>query len=286
MVSVRQDWANGLIAEHQPVEVGTIRINPVDGTIPAIEVNLSGGSLWKGFVSMLQLGMTHIAEGTDHLLFLLTLLLPAPLLSGRWGNFGGTRYALRTILRIVTAFTIGHSVTLILGALMRLHLPVQPIEALIAASILVSAVHALRPIFPKREMLVAAGFGLVHGMAFSFTLAELNLGTTQMGLSLLGFNVGIEVMQLFIIAITMPWLILLARTPAYTPVRIVGVIVASLAALGWLGERLGYENPLGRVCHQFCSLQRLGDCASRGSCPRCYAVATLRDLKLLSERAG
>jgi HupE / UreJ protein len=255
LVSVRQDWANGLIAEHQSVEVGTIRINPVDGTIPALEVNLSSGSLWKGFVSMFRLGMSHIAEGTDHLLFLLTLLLPAPLLAvaGKWSNFGGTRYALKTILKIVTAFTIGHSVTLILGALMRLRLPAQPIEALIAVSILVSAIHALRPIFPKRETLVAAGFGLVHGMAFSFTLAELNLDATQMVLSLLGFNLGIEVMQLFIIAVTMPWLILLARTPAYTPVRVVGALLASLAALGWLGERLGYANTLGTFANNLAS---------------------------------
>lgn len=247
LVSVRQDWANGLIADHQPIEVGTIRINPVDGTIPSLEVNLEGGSFWKGFVTMFRLGMAHIAEGTDHLLFLLTLLLPAPLLAvaGRWKAFGGTRYALQTILKIVTAFTIGHSVTLILGALMRLHFPTQPIEVLIAVSILVSAAHAFRPIFPKRETFVAAGFGLIHGMAFSFTLAELNLDAAQMVLSLLGFNLGIEVMQLFIIAMTIPWLILLARTSAYTPVRVVGALVASLAALGWLGERLGYANMLG-----------------------------------------
>jgi HupE / UreJ protein len=251
LVSVRQDWANGVVAEQQPVEVGVIRINPVDGTVAALEVNLSGGSLRKGFLSMLQLGMAHIAEGTDHLLFLLTLLLPAPLLAavGGWGKFGGTRYALRTILKIVTAFTVGHSATLILGALMRVHIPSQPIEALIAVSILVSAIHALRPIFPKREMFVAAGFGLIHGMAFSFTLAELNLTTGQMALSLLGFNLGIEVMQLLIIAVTMPWLILLARTPAYTPVRVVGALAALLAALGWLGERLGYTNPLGTLAN-------------------------------------
>ena len=247
LVSVRQDWTNGLTTEHQAINVGTIRYNPVDGTIPSLEVNLSGGSLWKGFVSMFKLGMSHIAEGTDHLLFLLTLLLPAPLLAvlGRWKNFGGTSYALKTILKIVTAFTIGHSITLMLGALMRVHLPTQPIEALIAVSILVSAVHALRPIFPKREMLVAVGFGLIHGMAFSFTLAELNLGATQMMLSLLGFNLGIEVMQLLIIAFTIPWLILLARTPAYRFVRLFAATMAALAALGWLGERLGYTNSLG-----------------------------------------
>ena len=243
LVSVRQDWANGLVSESEsgePVEVGVIRLNPADGSISPLQVDRSSGNLWTGFVSMFKLGMSHIREGTDHLLFLLTLLLPAPLLASRrrWRDFAGTRPALRNILKIVTAFTVGHSFTLILGALLRLELPAQPIEALIAVSILVSALHALRPLFPNRETLVAGGFGLVHGMAFSFTLAELSLSTSQMALSLLGFNLGIEAMQLIIIAVTMPWLILLARTPIYTPVRIVGASVAGVAALGWLGERV------------------------------------------------
>lgn len=245
LVSIRQDWASGVTREH-PAEVGVIRLNPVDGTIAPLEIDRSGGTLWSGFVSMFRLGISHIAEGTDHLLFLLTLLLPAPLIAaaGRWGKFKGTRRSLLSILKIVSAFTIGHSLTLILGAVSRLELPTQPIEAVIALSILVSAVHALRPIFPNRELLVAGGFGLIHGMAFSFTLAELNLSPTQMALSLLGFNLGIEAMQLLIIALTMPWLIVLARTPVYTPIRVAGGLVAAVASLGWLGERLGFASPL------------------------------------------
>ena len=238
LVSVRQDWASGLL-EGQPAEVGVIRLNPVDSSIAPLEVNRAG-NLWTGFLGMVKLGMAHIREGTDHLLFLLTLLLPAPLLVSRkrWGAFAGTRRSLRTILKIVTAFTVGHSLTLIVGTLSRAQLPTQPIEALIALSILISALHALRPLFPHREVLIAGGFGLVHGLAFSFTLAALNLSATQMALSLLGFNLGIELMQLLLIALTMPWLILLARTLLYTPVRVVGASVAAVAAVGWLLERV------------------------------------------------
>ena len=245
LVSVRQDWATGVVAEH-PAEVGVVRLNPVDGSIAPLNIDRSGGSLRTGFLGMVRLGMSHIAEGTDHLLFLLTLLLPAPLLAaaGRWGAFRGTRRSLLSILKIVTAFTVGHSLTLILGTVSRLELPAQPIEAAIALSILVSALHALRPIFPNREVVIAGGFGLVHGMAFSFTLAELNLGATQTALSLLGFNLGIELMQVLIIALTMPWLVVLARTPVYTPVRVVGAVVAAVAAVGWFGERVGFAGPL------------------------------------------
>ena len=251
LVSVRQDWASGVTPETAPAQVGVIRTDPVTGTVAPLSVDRRSGSLWQGFVGMFRVGLTHIATGTDHLLFLLTLLLPAPLLvaAGRrqWGGFAGTHRALTTILKIVTAFTVGHSLTLILGTVLRVETPPKPIEALIALSILVSAVHALRPLFPGREVLVAGGFGLVHGMAFSFTLAELKLSAGQMALSLLGFNLGIEAMQLVVIALTLPWLVLLARTPVYAPVRVGGAVVAMLASLGWLGQRLGLPNPLGTL---------------------------------------
>jgi hypothetical protein len=250
-VSVRQDWTSGITPELEPTSVGAIRVDPATNLVAPLEVNRSGGSLWRGFVGMFRVGLAHIAGGTDHLLFLLTLLLPAVVRTsrGRWTGFAGVRASLLGILKIVTAFTVGHSLTLILGAVLRLALPAQPIEALIAVSILVSAAHALRPIFPKREVWVAAGFGLVHGMAFSNTLAELQLSTGQLALSLLGFNLGIEAMQLFVIAVAIPWLMLLARTPAYAPVRTVGGLIAALAAVGWLLERLGQPNALGDLAN-------------------------------------
>ncbi len=80
-------------------------------------------------------------------------------------------------------------------------------------------------------MVVAGGFGLIHGLAFSYTLAELNLNPWQTALSLLGLNLGIEAMQLIVIAVTMPWLILLAQTRLYSPVRVVGASLAVLASL-------------------------------------------------------
>ncbi|MGI4742742.1 MAG: HupE/UreJ family protein [Janthinobacterium lividum] len=239
LVAIRQDWDNGVLAEH-PVEVGVIRMNPRDNSIPPLAVAPAAGSRWRGFQSMIALGMSHIAEGTDHLLFLLVLLLPAPLLVRfrRWGKFGGVRYSLVCLLRIVTAFTIGHSLTLLLGAVGWVHLPSQPVEVLIAFSILVSALHALRPLFPGREAWVAAGFGLIHGLAFASTLANLHLDAGRMGLSILGFNLGIELMQLLVIALTIPWLLLLSCTPAYPAVRVGGAVLASLAALAWIAERL------------------------------------------------
>jgi hypothetical protein len=247
LVSVRQDWETGRFAEQSPTEVGVIRLSPRDNLIPPLQVREESGSWWAGFAGMVGLGTQHIAAGTDHLLFLLTLLLPAPLLLAgrRWGPFGGVRYSLRRLLLIVSAFTLGHSLTLLLGALSWVHLPTQPVETLIAASILVSAVHAWRPLFAGREAWVAGGFGLVHGLAFASTLANLHLDGSRMALSILGFNLGIELMQLLVVLVTVPWLLLLSRTPAYGYVRVGGAIGAGIAALAWLAERLsGHSNAL------------------------------------------
>jgi hypothetical protein len=115
---------------------------------------------------------------------------------------------------------------------------------LIAFSILVSAIHAWRPIFPGREAYIAAGFGLIHGLAFAGTLENLELTTTPMMLSILGFNMGIEFMQLFVIAVTIPWLILLSKTIFYKGIRMAGAVLAAIAALGWMTERFLQQSNL------------------------------------------
>jgi hypothetical protein len=193
-----------------------------------------------GFVSLFRLGMRHIAGGTDHLLFLLALLLPAPLIvvGSRWSGFAGVGPSLRRILKIVTAFTIGHSITLALAASGVVRVPSRPIEVFIAVSILVSAVHALRPIFPGKEAGIAAFFGLIHGLAFAATLGELGLGRWERVEGILAFNLGIETMQLIVVAVTLPSLVLLSRSSAYSFLRIGGALFAGLASVGWIAERL------------------------------------------------
>jgi HupE / UreJ protein len=193
-----------------------------------------------GFASLFHLGIHHIADGTDHLLFLLALLLPAPMLAAgsRWAGFATTRHTLLRILKVVTAFTIGHSITLALAASGLVRAPTRPIEVLIAVSILVSAVHALRPLFPGREAAIAAFFGLIHGLAFAATLEQLGLGRWERVAGILAFNLGIETMQLIVVAVTMPSLVLMSRTRAYPFLRIGGALFAGAASLGWIAERL------------------------------------------------
>ena len=202
--------------------------------------SISGWMGRVGLASVFRLGMRHIAEGSDHLLFLLALLLPSPLLvvGSRWSGFAGVRQSSLRVLGVVTAFTIGHSLTLAISALGFVRVPNRPIEVLIAVSILISAVHALRPLFPGREAAIAAFFGLIHGLAFATALGELGLGRSERLSALLGFNLGIEAMQLIVVAAVLPSLLLLSSTRLYSVLRISGALFAGLVSVGWIAERL------------------------------------------------
>ena len=120
------------------------------------------------------------------------------------------------------------------------------VEVLIAVSILVPAVHAVRPVFDGKEAYVAGGFGLVHGLAFATMIAGYGIDPLHMALTIFGFNLGIEVMQLAIVVATVPWLLLLARTEWYRVLRLGGSLLAGVAALSWIGERaFGLPNHVG-----------------------------------------
>ena len=186
VVTLATDWRSGVLGE-EPVLLGTMR-----DTDNASAIDRSGGSWSRGFAAMFRLGGRHIAEGTDHLLFLLALILPAPLLASgwRWGGYAGWQTAFRRIVKVVTAFTLGHSITLVFGALGWVRLPGVLVESAIAFSILVSAVHALVPIFRGREVLIAGGFGLVHGLAFATTLTGFGFDPLTHGFERAGLQSG------------------------------------------------------------------------------------------------
>lgn len=277
LVSIRSDWEGGRM---EPVQAGVVQVDLGTATIAPLEIRLGEGGLWSGFAGMVRLGIQHIREGMDHLLFLIVLLLPATLRvnGGRWGEYGGARESLVRIVKIVTAFTIGHSITLLAGALHWLALPQQPVEVLIACSILVTAIHAVRPLFPGHEAQVAAGFGLVHGLAFATVLAELKLDAGQMALSILGFNVGIELMQLFVMALTVPWFVLLSLTPAHPWLRHIGAGLAGIAAVGWIVNRVsGESNGVERMMASFGEVAPLGILVLAFAAIPAYSYTVLRD---------
>ncbi|WP_079178911.1 HupE/UreJ family protein [Streptomyces humi] len=285
LVSVRQDWAAGRVAgkeqEGAATQVGVIRIDTRSMTIAPLTVDLDGGSVWSGTYAMFRLGASHILEGTDHLLFLLILLLPAPLRAAgnRWRGSVGTRTALGRIARTTLAFTLGHSLALAVSAFGRLDIPAQPVEAFIAFSILVGAVHAVRPLFPGHEAVIAGVFGLGHGLAFSLTLAEMKLSTTQLSLSLAGFNLGIECMQLILVLLALPGLVCLVRLRRHAAVRTACALSTAGLAVGWLLDRSGLPNPVARAADS---------AGTHTSQPLLVlsATALLATLRLITHRGG
>jgi hypothetical protein len=186
-------------------------------------------------------GTFHIWIGFDHVLFLLSLLLPAVLVheSRRWTGVRSFRTALVEVLWVVTAFTVAHSITLSIAALQIVELPSRLVESAIAASVVLAAANNLWPMVERRRWLVAFGFGLIHGFGFASVLTELGLPRDALVLSLLGFNVGVEVGQLVIVACFLPVAYLMRDTPLYRRgVFVGGSVLTLMVALVWLVERV------------------------------------------------
>jgi hypothetical protein len=173
-------------------------------------------------------------------LFLLALLLPAVLRrdGARLEGVADIRGALMHVVRVVTAFTVAHSVTLSLATLRLVRPPSDLVEIAIAGSVLLAALNNLRPLFGRREWIVAFVFGLVHGFGFAGVLAELGLPAGALALALVGFNLGVEVGQLAIVLVFVPVAFGLRETWAYRTLvfRFGSLVVAGIAAV-WMVQR-------------------------------------------------
>jgi hydrogenase/urease accessory protein HupE len=181
----------------------------------------------------LQLGGEHLVTGLDHLLFVIGLLL---LVRG-----------LRARLLSLTAFTLGHSLTLGLSALAIVQLPQRPVEIGIALSLLVLALELValqRPHAqqPRRPWLMAVSFGLLHGLGFASALAETGLPARAIILALFSFNLGVELAQLLVVLAALPLASLFVRALPTFVVRARLVLAYALGAIAlvWCVERALY----------------------------------------------
>lgn len=180
-------------------------------------------------------GAIHLVTGYDHMLFLLSLVLSAGMLA----KVAGMRRSLRDVAFVVTAFTIGHSLSLVASALGWVSLPSQLVESAIAASIIVvAALNIARPEARVAKPWIAGAFGLIHGFGFSSVLADVGLPSAHRALALFGFNVGIELAQLAFVVVVMMPLVWAAGHRRYPLVVVRGGSLA-IAACGcvWLVER-------------------------------------------------
>ncbi len=200
----------------------------------------SSVALGRQFLDFFRTGVWHIWTGFDHILFLCALLLPAVLehRGGRWQAVATFRQAFFEVFKIVTAFTIAHSITLSLAVLGFIALPSRLIESTIAASVILAALNNLYPLIEKRLWVVAFVFGLVHGLGFANVLTDLALPKPSLAVSLVSFNLGVEAGQLAIVALFLP-LAYVARRSWLYPRLVLGAGSACIAAVAsvWLVER-------------------------------------------------
>jgi hypothetical protein len=201
-------------------------------------------SQWQSFKQYVVEGVWHIWIGFDHILFLLSLLLPAVLVFRKvneikqlqaadsfWGAF-------KEVLKVVTAFTLAHSITLTLAALGYISLPSRLVESVIAASIIVAAISNIRGNLDTKRWVMAFAFGLIHGFGFASVLADLGLPQNALVTALIGFNVGVELGQLAIVAVFLPLAFWLRATKFYqVGVFKWGSVLIALMALYWFVQR-------------------------------------------------
>jgi len=220
---------------------GSVRTAILGGEQPAQVLALAEPSGARQFLAYLREGVRHIWIGYDHILFLVSLLLPAVLVrrGGQWQGVTDFRAAGVEVLKTVSAFTLAHSLTLTLAALQLVTLPSRWVESAIAASVVVAALNNLWPVVQGRRWVAAFLFGLVHGFGFASVLADLGLPSGALALSLLGFNLGVEAGQLAIVAVLLPLVFVLRGTAAYRRALLpAGSLAIALVAMVWLGERV------------------------------------------------
>jgi hydrogenase/urease accessory protein HupE len=189
-------------------------------------VVLPGGrAVWRQARSFTILGIEHILSGYDHLLFLLSLLV-----------IGGS---LRNLLKVVSAFTVAHSITLSLAVLNVVSVPSRWVESAIALSIVYVAVENLwrRDRALRARWLVTLGFGLVHGMGFASILREAAVPRPNIALALVSFNLGVELGQIAVVAVAFAGLTLLARWPRAALLRPAASAAAACVGSIWFVQR-------------------------------------------------
>lgn len=207
---------------------------------PNITFNAESGDRLASFREFIYQGVIHIWEGTDHVLFLLSLLLTCVLTrqAGQWVGKKNIREIVIHTTWVVTAFTLAHSITLTATALDLLHFSSRWVEAGIALSVVFAALNNIFPVV-LRVGLLTFGFGLLHGMGFAGALGELGIPADEQLLTILAFNLGVELGQMAIVLAVLPILIAVRNKFWYSRYSVTAIsIVIALIASQWVIERI------------------------------------------------
>jgi len=232
----------GLLKVDLPNEQNSAILSPEQPAAPLVQ---GSTRLWDIFQRYVVEGVWHIWIGIDHILFLLSLLVLAPLASARravvtWQPVDRFGLAFADVLSVVTAFTVAHSITLGLSVMKWVDPPANVVEPVIALSVVLAALNNLLGWFSLKRWRLAFVFGLIHGFGFANVLLDLGLPTQALAVALGGFNVGVELGQLAIVVAFLSVAWWLRHTAFYRWVVVVGGSVG-IAVMGavWTWQRLG-----------------------------------------------
>ena len=185
-------------------------------------------------------GILHIWIGIDHILFLVVLLLPSVLMrqDNQWEPSPTFLKSAMRILKIVTLFTVAHSITLGLAALDYISLSGRFVESMIAASIVIVALNNIFPKFKESNWLIIFGFGLFHGLGFASVMSDIPFRMQNLWKVLINFNVGVEIGQVVVVFFCFVILYAIRRKGFYIPCILhLGSALAALVATFWFIER-------------------------------------------------
>lgn len=195
-----------------------------NNTVWELSVKSKAAALWSEIVTFLLLGIKHILTGYDHILFLVALIVIG--------------LSTREAIKIITSFTVAHSITLLLAAMQVVTLNSRFVESVIALSICYVALENLLAKQVNYRWLVTFIFGLIHGFGFASVLQEYIARKSDLVLSVVSFNVGVEVGQLMIILIMLPVLQLMRKKFAIRRITAVASIAIVILGLIWFVERV------------------------------------------------
>lgn len=231
---VEHDWRSGTFGDETNIALvfsPSERIKTLD---------LSESTVFTGFIEMLKLGVHHIWEGIDHVLFLLALLLPAVVYreQKQWLARENFKESLIYVVKIVTVFTLAHTITLSAATLNVVSLPSRLVESIIAISIAFAALDILHPLFRNKIWITIFIFGLFHGFGFASVMQDYTVPNSYITYALLGFNIGVELGQLAIILVVFPLLYLLRGTVFYKQYILkIGAVLLIIVSMYWFIER-------------------------------------------------
>lgn len=260
-------YHRGIVTIHSGDKIAGAVLGP-GNTVASLDLRMP--SRWMEFKSFVTDGIWHIWTGIDHILFLLSLLFPAVLVIRRRDSTGRNRLlrssigdtsatvsafaathanyrwepvesfwpACLDVIKIVSAFSLSHSITPSLAVLGIVHVPSRLVESGIALSVMVAALNNVYPLVNKRVWLIAFAFGFIHGLGFASALTGLQLPAGAMAASLGGFSVGVEIGQEAIVLAFLPLAFLARRTRIYQVglLRWGSLIIVAIAA-GWFVQR-------------------------------------------------